>query len=380
MKLNYRSLLGQYIEQVNRTNADLKYGLDDVRGVSNTKEMMLSRANLIGRTFEKFLVISPGDFVFNRRTTRNGEKIGMAFNNTDRDYIFTEDYVSFKVKDECRAVLMPEYLYLFFRRSEFDRYARYMSTGSATEFFNWEDMCNVPFTPPAMEFQEKMVRAMATLEHRIFVLQQINNNLFESSRIHMLRLNQQACYFGQLTTLDEYCTSLFSGGTPSRTCNAYWDNAEIPWLKNGEIKNNIILTTEESISQDGLQNSAAKIVPAYTVNMAMYCVSEIQVSLSCIPLSTNQAVLNLTTDSFRKACYIYYLLAAFGNSLTSQANGSAQQNLSKEKIASYGFLSPILSDSAFDFFEVGMQKRIQITKEIAKLEELKATTLSRLRS
>ena len=380
MKLNYRSLLGQYIEQVNRTNADLKYGLDDVRGVSNTKEMMLSRANLIGRTFEKFLVISPGDFVFNRRTTRNGEKIGMAFNNTDRDYIFTEDYVSFKVKDECRAVLMPEYLYLFFRRSEFDRYARYMSTGSATEFFNWEDMCNVPFTPPAMEFQEKMVRAMATLEHRIFVLQQINNNLFESSRIHMLRLNQHACYFGQLTTLDEYCASLVSGGTPSRTCNAYWDNAEIPWLKNGEIKNNIILTTEESISQDGLQNSAAKIVPAYTVNMAMYCVSEIQVSLSCIPLSTNQAVLNLTTDSFRKACYIYYLLAAFGNSLTSQANGSAQQNLSKEKIASYGFLSPILSDSAFDFFEVGMQKRIQITKEIAKLEELKATTLSRLRS
>ena len=116
--------LGTYIEQVYRTNADLRYGLDDVRGVSNTKEMMQSRANLIGRTFEKFLVISPGDFVFNRRTTRNGEKIGMAFNNTDRDYIFTEDYVAFKVKDDYKAVLLPEYLYLFFRRSEFDRYAR----------------------------------------------------------------------------------------------------------------------------------------------------------------------------------------------------------------------------------------------------------------
>ena len=169
--------LGTYIEQVYRTNADLRYGLDDVRGVSNTKEMMQSRANLIGRTFEKFSVISPGDFVFNRRTTRNGEKIGMAFNNTDRDYIFTEDYVAFKVKDECKTVLLPEYLYLFFRRSEFDRYARYMSTGSATEFFNWEDMCNVPFTPPTMEFQQKMVRAMATLEQRIAILQQINDNL-----------------------------------------------------------------------------------------------------------------------------------------------------------------------------------------------------------
>ena len=371
--------LGTYIEQVYRTNADLRYGLDDVRGVSNTKEMMQSRANLIGRTFEKFSVISPGDFVFNRRTTRNGEKIGMAFNNTDRDYIFTEDYVAFKVKDECKTVLLPEYLYLFFRRSEFDRYARYMSTGSATEFFNWEDMCNVPFTPPTMEFQQKMVRAMATLEQRIAILQQINDNLFESARIHMLCLNQHECYFDQLTTLDEYCVSLVSGGTPSRTSNEYWDNAEIPWLKNGEIKNNIILTTEESISQEGLKNSAAKLVPTYTVNMAMYCVSEIQVSLSCIPLSTNQAVLNLTTDSFRKACYVYYLLAAFGNNLTSQANGSAQQNLSKEKIASYSFLAPKLSDSVFDFFEVSMQKRIQLTKEIAKLEELKAIMLSRLR-
>lgn len=169
--------LGAYIEQVFRTNSDLRYGLEDVRGVSNTKGMMQSRANLIGRTFEKFLVISPGDFVFNRRTTRNGEKIGMAFNNTNRDYIFTEDYVAFKVKKECQEILMPEYLYLFFRRSEFDRYARYMSTGSATEFFNWEDMCNVPFTPPAIEFQEKMVRAISTLEKRIDILRQTNDNL-----------------------------------------------------------------------------------------------------------------------------------------------------------------------------------------------------------
>ena len=173
MKSHY-DVLGNYIEQVYRTNSDLRYGIDDVRGVSNTKGMMQSRANMIGRTFEKFLVISPGDFVFNRRTTRNGEKIGMAFNDTDRDYIFTEDYVAFKVKDECQSVLMPEYLYLFFKQSEFDRYARYMSTGSATEFFNWEDMCNVPFSPPAIEFQEKMVRATSALEKRVSILLKIN--------------------------------------------------------------------------------------------------------------------------------------------------------------------------------------------------------------
>lgn len=86
MKSNYNQL-GQYIEMVSRTNSDLKYGIEDVRGCSNTKQMMQTRANLIGRTYEKFIVLRPQEFVFNRRTTRNGEKIGMAYNNTDREYI-----------------------------------------------------------------------------------------------------------------------------------------------------------------------------------------------------------------------------------------------------------------------------------------------------
>ena len=175
MKSKYK--LGDFIEQVIRRNSDLKYGLDDVRGCSNTKEMMSTRANMIGRTFEKFLVIRPNEFVFNRRTTRNGEKIGMAFNDTDREYIFTEDYVAFKIKDEYLPILNPYYLYLFFKRSEFDRYARYMSTGSATEFFNWIDMCNVPFECPAIKEQIKLVNAYKTITERISLIQRINDNL-----------------------------------------------------------------------------------------------------------------------------------------------------------------------------------------------------------
>ena len=176
MKSGYKQL-GEYIEEVTRTNSDLKYGIDDVRGCSNTKKMMQTRANLIGRTYEKFLVLQPGEFVFNRRTTRNGEKIGMAYNDTDREYIFTEDYVAFRVKDECLSELLPDYLYLFFCRSEFDRYARYKSTGSATEFFNWEDMCAVPFTAPDLEEQRKIVHAYKVIEDRINLKKRINEVL-----------------------------------------------------------------------------------------------------------------------------------------------------------------------------------------------------------
>ena len=183
--------LGDYIEQVIRRNADQKYGLDDVRGCSNTKSMMKTKANMLGRTFEKFLIVQPDEFVFNRRTTRNGEKIGMAFNDTDREYIFTEDYVSFRVKKECLSILNPYYLYLFFCRSEFDRYARYMSTGSATEFFNWEDMCDVPFSCPSIEQQNVVVKAYKSIIDRIALKQQINDNLAEQLiALFMLLVNQ----------------------------------------------------------------------------------------------------------------------------------------------------------------------------------------------
>ena len=177
MKSNYNQL-GQYIEMVSRTNSDLKYGIEDVRGCSNTKQMMQTRANLIGRTYEKFIVLRPQEFVFNRRTTRNGEKIGMAYNNTDREYIFTNDYVAFRVKQEYLDKLLPDYLYLFFCRDEFDRYARYKSTGSATEFFNWEDMCAVPFEIPPMDFQQLVVNAYKVLNKRIETKQKINDNLY----------------------------------------------------------------------------------------------------------------------------------------------------------------------------------------------------------
>lgn len=178
MKSNYNQL-GQYIEMVSRTNSDLKYGIEDVRGCSNTKQMMQTRANLIGRTYEKFIVLRPQEFVFNRRTTRNGEKIGMAYNNTDREYIFTNDYVAFRVKQEYLDKLLPDYLYMFFCRDEFDRYARYKSTGSATEFFNWEDMCAVPFEIPPMDFQQLIVNAYKVLNERIETKQKINDNLAE---------------------------------------------------------------------------------------------------------------------------------------------------------------------------------------------------------
>lgn len=147
--------LGEFIERVNRRNGDLKYGIDSVRGVSNTKEIQSTKADVSTRSFARFQIVQEHEFVFNRRTTRMGEKIGLGYNNIGVTFIVTEDYVVFRVLDE--SILLPDYLNIFFRRPEFDRYARWDSWGSATEFFNWEEMCDVPIMIPPLSIQQKYV-------------------------------------------------------------------------------------------------------------------------------------------------------------------------------------------------------------------------------
>lgn len=153
--------LGQLIEQVERRNSELEFGADAVRGISNTKQIQMTKADISNRSFKKFQIVKDREFVYNRRTTRMGEKIGLGFNDVGYDFIVTEDYTVFKVKDY--SVLLPEYLFIFFNRPEFDRYSRWDSWGSATEFFNWPEMSDVDIIVPPLEIQEKYVAVYKSL-------------------------------------------------------------------------------------------------------------------------------------------------------------------------------------------------------------------------
>lgn len=394
MKSNYNQL-GQYIEMVSRTNSDLKYGIEDVRGCSNTKQMMQTRANLIGRTYEKFIVLRPQEFVFNRRTTRNGEKIGMAYNNTDREYIFTNDYVAFRVKQEYLDKLLPDYLYMFFCRDEFDRYARYKSTGSATEFFNWEDMCAVPFEIPPMDFQQLVVNAYKVLNERIETKQKINDNLVavgtasiqknvgRGALINLTEAEMDSLIFPEdfkIKTVSEFCAETKSGSTPSRTNNEYWENGTISWVKSGEVHNNITLQTEEYITSLGLSESSTKLLPKDTVLMAMYGVTAGEVGYLAIEATTNQAICGMICRSKAEAAYLYFSLIQSQAAISRLSNGGAQDNLSKNFIDNIKIVVP-----PSEFIEklnlaAIVEQMTLNTKEITLLEELQATVLAQLSS
>lgn len=127
--------LGNYIELRDVRNTDLRYGADRVRGVNTTKQMMQTRADLSARDLSKFQIVSPGEFVFNHRTSRNGSKFSIAYNNSESNVICTEDYVVFRISEYGKQFVLAEWLFMYFNRPEFDRYVITNSWGSSTEFY-----------------------------------------------------------------------------------------------------------------------------------------------------------------------------------------------------------------------------------------------------
>ena len=156
MGLN-KCIIGEFIELRKTINDDLTFGVDDVRGVNNLKKLMPTKADLNGRDLSKFQIVSPDEFVFNHRTSRNGSKFSIAYNDGDYPIICTEDYVVFRVKEEAKNRLLSEWLYMYFNRDEFDRYVITNSWGSSTEFYNWEDICSISINLPPLTVQQKYV-------------------------------------------------------------------------------------------------------------------------------------------------------------------------------------------------------------------------------
>lgn len=153
-KLSHRKL-GSYISMCENKNDDLVYGIDAVRGVSIEKKFIDTKANMEGVSLKPYEIVNPNEFAYVTVTSRNGEKISLARNNSNEVYICSSSYVVFKVNDTRE--LLPEYLSILFERSEFNRYSRFNSWGSARETFDWEEMCDVRIPVPDIEIQQDIV-------------------------------------------------------------------------------------------------------------------------------------------------------------------------------------------------------------------------------
>lgn len=147
--------LGELLELTTETNSELKYGPDDVKGMTITKEIIPTKANVKDTDLKKFLVVHPKEFIFNPRT--HGKKIGFGYNSTGETFLISWNNIAFRIKKNVEKSVLPEYLFLHFNRSEWDREACYRSWGSSTEVFSWYALCEMVLELPPIEIQQKYV-------------------------------------------------------------------------------------------------------------------------------------------------------------------------------------------------------------------------------
>ena len=145
--------IGQYLVESDRRNT-VGLPVDAVRGLSTSKEMIPTKADMNGVGLDSYKVVGPRQIAYVPDTSRRGEKVSLGFNNTNEEFLVSSIYVVFGTKHDF---LLPEYLMMFFMRSEFDRYARFNSWGSARETFDWNEMCNIQIPIPNIKVQQAIV-------------------------------------------------------------------------------------------------------------------------------------------------------------------------------------------------------------------------------
>lgn len=169
MRSNYKKL-GDFISPQNYLNEGME--VTELLGISNQKYFQKSHTNINGMDFSTYRIVRTGQFAFNRATTRNGEKISIALRQGG-DCIVSPSYRVFQVNDENE--LLSEYLLMWFKRPEFDRYVRFKSHGSAHEFFEYDQMCEVELPIPPIAKQREIVKEFNVIQDRI----NLNNRLIQ---------------------------------------------------------------------------------------------------------------------------------------------------------------------------------------------------------
>ena len=344
--------LGDYIEPVDERNSKLEIKLS--QGICNEKYFQDPRQVAENSTADK--IVRQGYFAYNRATTRNGEKISIAYREGP-DCTVSSAYQVFKIKDEEK--LNPKYLLMWYKRSDFDRYARFKSHGSAHEFFEYEEMCDVKLPIPSITRQREIVSEYETLTNRI----RLNNQM-----IQHLEATAQALY--RKTFVDNIDKENLPEGWRMGTLE------EIAEIKNGKA----ILPNGGNIAVYGGNG-----IVGYTNDSNAEGVVVIgRVGINCGSLYLNQSSCYVNDNAMMaipkdgNTIFLYRTLMEMD--LNSQSEGSGQPLLTQSIIYKQECLIP-KQEQCIEFEEqmrIVYKQKYLIEQENEKLTELQSLLLAKM--
>lgn len=338
---------------------------------------------------KKQFVIKKGQFLLSKIDARNGA-FGLATEEVD-GAIVTQDFLAFDVDTDK---IDPYFLVYLTTTKKFMQFAQSASSGTTgRQRIDINKFLDTKIPLPSLEDQQRIVNNYQTKISKAEVQEQevkelernIDTYIFQELGIEQESIMQEnhteilnflkfkdmlnwSFNSSNKTSINSYKYPIYklqdianigSGGTPSRSKADYYKNGTIPWVKTGEVRDNIIYSTEESITLNALASSSAKLYPINSLIIAMYGATAGRTAKLGIEASTNQACAVLYNIRKNIVCtdFLWFYLMSQLENFKSLSEGSAQPNLNSNKIKTYKIPLPPIE------IQNQIVKHIKMTKE-----------------
>ena len=257
------------------------------------------------------------------------------------------------------AIVDGKYLNAFMHTRYIQKYFENNASGSGQRYTLSNDTIgNIPVLLPSIEEQHTIGKVLADIDRKIELNKQINDNLeamakqlydywfvqfdFPNEEGKPYKSNGGAMVWNEKLKREipqgwtgakiKDVAQTYSGGTPTSTNSEYYDGGDIPWINSGELNNPIITSTTNYITEEGLNNSSAKLYPQDTVLVALYGATAGKVSLLSFEACSNQAVCGVIPQNKIMTTYIRYYLSSLYEHFITLSSGSARDNISQDTI------------------------------------------------
>ena len=373
MEKGYK-ILGNYIRLVDERNKNL--AVKKLLGVSINKKFIPSIANIVGTDLSNYKIVRTGQFAYGPVTSRNGEKISIAYLD-EEDCIISSSYTVFEV--ENKEELDPEYLMLWFSRPEFDRYARYKSHGSVREIFDWNELCMVELPVPDIEKQRKIVKAYKTITDRIDLKQKINDNLINTTDTIFFKVFLENKPTATISFTD--IVQLMGGGTPKTDEDSFWNGNILFFTPKDISRSPFCISTEKHLTNEGLNNCSSRLYPPYTTFVT--CRGTVgNLALAGVPMAMNQSCYALKGKNDFPALFVFSFTRYVIATMKKKASGAVfsalvTRDFEMEKVFEPNFEDAILFEKRVEplFAQI-----LANTNEIQQLLDLQNALLTQLSS
>ena len=271
----------------------------------------------------------------------------------------------------------PEFLAWYFRTPKFQKFMTSEITGIGGSLTRAQPKCVAEYPVPVLN-RKKQDEIVNILDKCKFVIDSRKRELLELDNIIKARFVEM---FGSIHESTGYpylalkdLSDVISGGTPSRGKAEFWNNGTIPWVKTTELKNNVITDVDEYITEEGLVNSSAKLVPAGTILVAMYGQGKTRGMTAYLDIeaSTNQACACILPSDKIDSMFMWKYFELSYDKLRSLAQGAGQPNLNGNMIKNFKVLVPPIEmqKSYVNFVNQVDKSKVKVQKALDETQKL----------